>query len=59
MIYNANYHENVCNCTAYIVLFFISFLIIIVIGISTAFVYFRWYFERSNTNPETIIYYEL
>ena len=42
-----NDHRKVCNsCTIYIVLFVIDFLIII--GISTAFVYFNWYLKRSN-----------
>ena len=56
-----NNYGNVCNsCTIYIVLFVISFLIII--GISTAFVYFHWYLKSdiniTNINPrtETVIY---
>ena len=61
MIYNgtlSDYH-NVCNsCTIYIV---IAFLIII--GISSAFIHFHWYLEKSSTNItninpgiETVIY---
>ena len=60
MIYND--YKNVCNsCTIYIVLFVIVFLIII--GISSAFIYFHWYLKKSSTNitnicpsNETIIY---
>ena len=51
MIYNGtvNDYEKVCNsCSIYIVLFVIAFLIII--GISSAFIYFQWYLKRSNTN---------
>ena len=54
MIYNGtvNDYENVCNfCTAYIVLFFIAFLIII--SISGEFIYFHWCFKRSNSNINT------
>ena len=55
MIYNGNYHENVVSsCTAYIVLFAINFFIII--GISSVFIYSRWFFEESNTVTGTIIY---
>ena len=64
MIYNEtlNDYENVCNsCTIYIVLFVIAFLIII--GISSAFIYFYWYLKKSNisitsvnANTETVIY---
>ena len=47
MIFND--YGNVCNsCTIYIVLFAIAFLIMI--GISSAFVYFHWYLKNSNTN---------
>ena len=57
-----NDHENVCgSCAIYIVLFVIAFLIII--GISSAFIYFHWYLKKSSTgviniNPgtETVIY---
>ena len=64
IIYNAtlNYYENVrYSCTIYIVLFAIAFLIII--GISTVFIYVHWCLKRSNTTTtninrgtETIIY---
>ena len=64
MIYNEtlNDYENVCNsCVIYIVLFVIAFLIII--GISSAFIYFHWYLKKSNisitsvnANTETVIY---
>ena len=44
-----NDYGNVCNsCTIYIVLFAIAFLIMI--GISSVFVYFHWYLKNSNTN---------
>ena len=47
MIFND--YGNACNsCTIYIVLFAIAFLIMI--GISSAFVYFHWYLKKSNTN---------
>ena len=47
MIFND--YGNVCNsCTIYIVLFVIAFLIMI--GISSEFVYFHWYLKNSNTN---------
>ena len=36
------------SCTIYIVLFVIAFLIII--GISSALIYFHWYLKKSNTN---------
>ena len=57
-----NDYGSACNsCTIYIVLFLIAFLIFI--GISTAFIYLRWYLKKSNTcvvniNPstETVIY---
>ena len=65
MIYNRtlNDYENVCDsCTIYIVLFVIAFLIII--GISSAFIYFHWYLKKDNTiitninrNTETVIYW--
>ena len=48
MIYYAtlNDYENVCgSCTVYIVLFVIAFLIII--GISSAFIYYHWYLKNS------------
>ena len=64
MIYNGTLsdYENVCNsCTIYIVLIVIVFLIII--DISSAFIYFHWYLKKSSTNItiinpgiETIIY---
>ena len=47
MIFNAtlNDYENVCgSCTVYIVLFAIAFLIII--GVSSAFIYFHWYLKK-------------
>ena len=50
MIYNGNLndHEKVCNsCTIYTVLFVIAFLIII--SISSAFIYFHWYLKKDNT----------
>ena len=47
MIFND--YGNVCNsCTIYIVLFVIAFLIMI--SISSEFVYFHWYLKNSNTN---------
>ena len=57
-----NDYENVCNsCRIYIVLFVIAFLIII--DISSAFIYFHWYLKKSSTNitninpgTETLIY---
>ena len=46
-------YENLCNsCTVYIVLFVIAFLIII--GISSAFIYFHWYLKKSSTNIANI-----
>ena len=54
-----NDYENMYNsCTIYIVFFVMMFLIII--GISSVFIYFYWYLKKSNTNitninPETII----
>ena len=40
-----NDYESVCNsCTIYIALFVIAFLIII--GISSAFIYFHWYLKK-------------
>ena len=47
MIYNGtlNDYERLCNsCTIYIVLFAIDFLIII--GISSAFIYFHWHLKK-------------
>ena len=47
MIYNGtvNDYEKVCNsCTIYIVLFAIAFLIII--DVSSAFIYFNWYSKK-------------
>ena len=39
-----NDYESVCwSCTVYITLFFIAFLIMI--GISSAFIYFHWYLK--------------
>ena len=56
-----NDYRKVCNsCTTYIVLFVIGFLIII--GISSTFIYFHWYLKSdtniTNTNcgTETVIY---
>ena len=47
-----NDYGKVCNsCNIYIVLFFIAFLIII--GISSAYFYFRWYLKKYT---ETTIY---
>ena len=60
IIVTLNDYENVCgSCTIYIVLFVIAFLIII--GISSAFIYFHSYLKNSSTgviNPgtETLIY---
>ena len=63
MIYNGNLndHEKVCNsCTIYTVLFVIAFLIII--SISSAFIYFHWYFKSDtsitnlNAGNETVKY---
>ena len=52
---------NLCNsCTVYIVLFAISFLMII--GISSAYFYFYWYIKKDvicvkfNTKTQTNIY---
>ena len=56
MIYSEtlNDYGKVCNsCTIYIVLFVIAFLIII--GISSAFIYFHCYLK--NVNIETVIYW--
>ena len=55
-------YKKVCNsCTIYIVLFVIAFSIII--GISSAVIYFHWYLKKDNTiitniNPctEAVIY---
>ena len=55
LIYNGTLSDskNVCNsCTIYIVLILIAFLIII--SISSAFLYFHWYLKRKYT--ETTIY---
>ena len=57
-----NDYGKVCNsCTIYIVLFVIAFLIII--DISSTFIYFPWYLKKDSTiitniNPdtETVIY---
>ena len=49
-----NYYKNVCNyCIKYIVLFVITFFIII--DISSAFIYFYWYLEKSNTNINLLL----
>ena len=43
-----NDYENICNsCTIYIILFVIAFLIII--SISSVFIYFHWYLRRYDT----------
>ena len=52
-----NDYKNVCNsCRVYIVLFAIAFLMII--GISSAFIYFHWNKSNTDINPgtETVIY---
>ena len=56
-----NDHKKVCNsCAIYIVLFVIALLIII--GITSVFIYFYWYLKRDtsitniNTGTETVIY---
>ena len=64
MIYNKTFNDykNICNsCTIYILLFVIAFLIII--SISSGFIYFHWYLKKDSTiitniNPgtETVIY---
>ena len=64
MAYNGslNNYRKICNsCTIYIVLLVIAFSIII--GISSAFVYFHWYLKKDNaiiidinSNTETVIY---
>ena len=64
MIYNETLsdYKNVCNsCTINIVLFLIVFFIII--GISSAFIYFHYHLNKDsaimtniNTNTETVIY---
>ena len=49
MAYNGslNNYRKICNsCTIYIVLLVISFSIII--GISSAFIYFHWYLKKDN-----------
>ena len=49
MAYNGslNNYRKICNsCTIYIVLLVIAFSIII--GISSAFIYFHWYFKKDN-----------
>ena len=59
---NLNDYGSVCgSCAVCIVLFVIAFLMMI--GISSAFIYFYWYLKKSNTvviniNPgtETVIY---
>ena len=54
-----NDYESVCwSCTVYITLFVIAFLIMI--GISSALIYFHWYLKQSytgivNINPGTEI----
>ena len=57
-----NDHKKVCNsCAIYIVLFVIALLIII--GITSVFIYFYWYLKRDtsitniNTGTETVIYW--
>ena len=65
LIYNATLNDDgrICSsCVIYIVFLIICFLIII--GISSAFIYFHGYLQRSNVNTvtgvnpniETIIY---
>ena len=64
MAYNGslNNYRKICNsCTIYIVLLVIAFSIII--GISSAFIYFHWYLKKDNaiitninSNTETVIY---
>ena len=63
MIYNKDLYDykNICvSCTIYIVLFFIAFLIII--SISSAFIYFHWYLKNDacitniNLRTEKVIY---
>ena len=64
MAYNGslNNYRKICNsCTIYIVLLVIAFSIII--GISSAVVYFHWYLKKDNaiiininSNTETVIY---
>ena len=52
MIWNTFLNENVCDYfTMYILLFAIAFLIIIYI--SSAFIYFHWYLKRSNAYIKT------
>ena len=49
MAYNGslNNYRKICNsCTIYIVLLVIAFSIII--GISSAFIYFHWYLKKDN-----------
>ena len=62
MIYNDYNYENVCNfCAVFIALFAIPFLIIV--DISSPFVYFHCYLKGNNTiitnidtNTEIVIY---
>ena len=49
-----NDYQRLCNsCTIYIVLLVIAFLIII--GFSSAYFYFHWYLNRSDTNINTSV----
>ena len=52
IIYN-DYEKVQNSCTIYIVLFANAFLIII--GISSAFIYFNWHLKRRNVNAGTNI----
>ena len=64
MIYNRtliNYRKVSKSCTIYIILLGIVFLIIIII--SSPFIYFHWYLKKDNTivhninsNTETVAY---
>ena len=51
--------RSVCgSCTEYIVLFVIVIAFLIIISISSTFIYFHWYLKKSNTgviniNPDT------
>ena len=55
MVYNGTVkdYKKICNCCAvYIVLFVIAFLIII--GVSSAFIYFHWYLKKDNIRVNLI-----
>ena len=57
---NHNDYKNLCNsCTLYIASFallFFCIIFIIIIGISSVFIYFHWHLKMSNPDTETTIY---